>query len=137
MKDDELLNALSAVIMNGYAGCQIGNTCYPEWGVIIAAAGVNFYYDDGSSDVDGPRPVNLSAGQRANFYSKKPKGCVQRMFVAVTVVAPGEPAKNYTANITDCPPNECMSSRGVAIGPKNVHLKGQSLPEWLELTVDQ
>ncbi|MNN88760.1 hypothetical protein D3C81_2064850 [compost metagenome] len=100
---------------------------------MIAAAGVNFYYDDGSSDVDGPRPVSLSAGQHANFFSKKPRGCVQRMFVALTVTAPGESPKNYTASITDCPPDECMSSRGIAIGPKNSHLKGQGPLEWLEV----
>ena len=107
----------------------------PRRGVVVAAAGVNFYYDDGTSDVDGPRPVNLYANQRANFSSKTPDGCVKRMYVAMTVVIPNEPAKTLTANITDVGPNECMSSRGVAVGPKNSFTKGQSLSDRLDVSI--
>lgn len=138
MQDPELLSALKSIpvqVMNGTAVCQIGNTCFPEWGVVIAAAGVNFYYDDGSSDVDGPRGVYLHAGQRANFSSKKANGCVKRMYVAMTVEVPNEPAQTMTVNITDVGPNECMSSRGVAVGPKNSYLKGQGLFDRLELSI--
>ena len=103
--------------------------------MVIAAAGVNFYYDNGTSDVDGPRPVNLYAGQRANFSSKQPNGCVKRMYVALTVVAPGEPAKTMTANITDVGPNECMSSRGVSVGPKNSYVEGENLLQRLQIAI--
>jgi hypothetical protein len=138
MQDPDLLRALTSIpvqIMNGIAVCQVGNTTFPEWGVVVAAAGVNFYYDDGTSDVDGPRSVNLYAGQRANFSSKKANGCVKRMYVAMTVVIPGEPAQTLTADITDVGPKECMSSRGVAVGPKNSYLKGQRFFERLELSI--
>jgi len=139
MTENELVSQLNSVpvtILNGTAVCQIGNTCFPEWNVVIAAAGVNFYYDDGTSDVDGPRPVNLHAGQRANFSSKKPNGCVKRMFVALTVVVPNEPAQNMTTNIDDVGPNECMSSRGVAVGPKNSYAKGIGVAGRLEIQIE-
>ena len=139
MDDHELLSALASVpvtILNGTAVCQIGNTCFPEWKVVIAAAGVNFYYDDGTSDVDGPRPVNLYAGQRANFVSKRANGCVKRMYVAMTVVIPNEGSKTMTTDITDVGPNECMSSRGVSVGPKNSYLVGESLSDRLKISIN-
>ena len=121
MTDEELVAALSqrsgAAILNNVAVCQINNTCPPGWGVIILDCGVNFYYEDGSSDTDQKNGVDIAANGSVLFKSARSDGCVKRMFIAMNVLVPGEGVKLLKDNITDCPAGYCMSSRARGVGP--------------------
>jgi hypothetical protein len=121
MTNDELVAALrsSAAVPLAICTFEIRNDCPSGWDVTIVAAGANFYYDDGSSETDAPRAVNLKSGQAASFYSKKEDGCVTRIFFACTVSVPEEGTQNFTDDITDVPAGQCMISRGVSLGPKS------------------
>ena len=103
---------------------ELANAVPPEQNVVILGAGVNFYYDDDSSETDGPRPVSLYFGQRAYFRSKKPNGCVQKMFVALKIQVGSSAPQNITKWIEDCPPDQCMLNRGCALSPNSFFTKG-------------
>lgn len=120
MDESELLESISGIgILNGRCQLEIENATPAGWQVTIAAGGANFYYADNSSETDGPRPLNLQAGGRVSFYSKKEAGCVKRVLCALKVVVPGEGAHDFVENIDDCPANMCMNYRGVRLAPKN------------------
>ncbi|WP_157214951.1 hypothetical protein [Pseudomonas sp. GM79] len=123
MTDDQLTEAVGLFDVGTLTGlCELvlENTTPAGWDVVIVSAGANFYYRDGSSDTDGPRAIQLRGGEKTSFFSRKPSGCTNRIFLAITVVARGEPgSKTYTANIDDVKPDECMRIRGLSFGPKN------------------
>jgi hypothetical protein len=122
MNEEQLLGALSlmeAEPLNGTCTFYLQNNCPSAWGVVIASAGVNFYYKDGTSETDGPRPVQLSSGQVASFRSTKPAGCVKRSFLAMTVVIPGEGAKQMTHSSEDAGEGQCFLQDGIQLGPKS------------------
>ena len=123
MENQKLLEALStlqAEPRNGTCTFYVQNNCPSGWGVVIAAAGVNFYYKDGSSETDGPRPVQLSSGQVASFHSAKPAGCVKHCYLAMTVVVPGEGAKQMFFTSEDAGEGQCYLQDGIQLGPKSL-----------------
>ena len=123
MEDQGLLEALSTMQAdprNGTCTFYVQNNCPSGWGVVIAAAGVNFYYKDGTSETDGPRPVQLSSGQVASFHSTKPAGCVKHCYLAMTVVIPGEGAKQMTFTSEDAGEGQCYLQDGIQLGPKSL-----------------
>ncbi|MFZ3004755.1 MAG: hypothetical protein WA047_01170 [Phenylobacterium sp.] len=105
--------------------------------MVIAVAGVNFYYKDGSVETVGPRPVQLSSGQMATFASTKPLGCVQRIFLAITVVVPGEGSQNMTEMIDDCPPDQCMIRRARQLGPNKTVREAELTSENRQLVLSE
>ena len=122
--------------------CQITliNNCPPAWGVVIVAAGVKFFYRDGSDYTDGPRNVNLSSGQSATFVSDDAQKCVYQYFLAMTVTVPGEGAQNMT-NQGSAGEGECLIHTSVTLGPKSAiaqnDLKRGSIIDVLTLTTNQ
>lgn len=137
MTDDQLTQAVGSLevrIFNGSCELVLENNTQAGWDVVIASGGANFYYRDGSSDTDGPRAIQLRGGQQTSFFSGKPSGCVNRIYLAITVVAKGEPgSKTYYANITDVIPNECMRVRGLSFGSKKNISETQLLSsDWQE-----
>lgn len=129
MNDQELSNAVGSLSdepRNGICTFELANDCPSGWGVIIASAGVNFYYKDGSSETVGPRPVNLSSGQNASFASTKPGGCVKKTYLAMTVVIPGEGASNMTHMTPDAGEGHCYIRDGIILGPKKLASETQS-----------
>ena len=137
MTDEELFHALGTLevrLFRGFCELVIENATPAGWEVVIAAAGANFYYRDGSSDTDGPRPVQLRGGQKTSFFSKKPSGCVNKIYLAITVVAKGESgSKSYDATLDDVKPDECMRGRGLSFGPKRNVSEAQMLEnDWQE-----
>lgn len=121
MNDEELTKSLSSEteVMFGRCQLEIENATPSGWGVVIAAAGANFYYQDGTSETDGPRPINLQSGGRASFYSKLDSGCVKRIYAVLKVVIPGQGAQDMVDNISDVPPDMCMRYRGIRLAPKS------------------
>lgn len=121
MNDQALSEAVSALADEPRTICvfEVENGCPAGWGVIIAAAGVNFYYKDGTSETVGPRPVNLSTGQKASFSSTKLLGCVKSSLLAMKVVIPGDGAKDMTYKSPDAGADQCYIHDGVILGPKS------------------
>ena len=103
----------------GYiAQVTVVNNCPSSWGVVIAAAGVKFFYRDGTDYTDGPRAINLSSGQSATFTSNDSSKCVFQFFLAMTVTVPNEPPQNMT-NQDGVPDGQCLVHESVTLGPKS------------------
>lgn len=122
MTDEDLVKNLNvaADLHNGRCRYVIDNACPPDWNVEIVSAGVNFYYADNTSDVDGPRPVRLKSGQSAIFWSGKADGCVKRCFVAMAVHVPGEGNNNLTKMGDDAGEKGCWVSGGATLGQQRL-----------------
>ena len=113
-------------VLNGICRCVVENATPPSLGAVIVAAGVNFYYVDGGSDVDGPRQVNLGAGQNAGFMSKKVSGCVNKVFVAYQITV-GDESGPLTDQSDPIGPNECINAAGFKLVLKSVSKPGESM----------
>lgn len=120
MDTKSLLKALNDLKAVGHiAQITLLNNTPSDWDAIVIAAGVKFFYQDGTDFTDGPREVNLSAGATATFMSNKPNGCVQGFALAATVQVGNESPQNITfADTTK--PDECLIHETVALGPKSV-----------------
>lgn len=103
----------------GYtAQVTVINNCPSSWGIVIAAAGVKFFYRDGTDYTDGPRVINLSSGQSATFTSNDSNKCVYQFFLAMTVTAPNQPPQNMTEQ-DGVPDGQCLVHESVTLGPKS------------------
>lgn len=105
--------------------CQITlvNACPPEWGVVIVAGGTKFFYRDGTDFTDGPRPLNISAGQSATFMSNQPDECVFQFFIAFNVVVQGQ-QQTFT-NQDGVPAGQCLLHESVTLAPKPFATEGE------------
>lgn len=108
-----------ARILNGVAVVDLCNKTPANWGVTIVAAGVKFFYSDGTDYIDGPRNINLGAGGCANFQSNDNLKCVKQFLLAATVDVPNEGPANMTYQ-DGVGQGECLLHDGVDLGPKNV-----------------
>ena len=99
--------------------CQITvtNACPAEWGVIVLVAGCKFFFSDGTEYTDGPRTLDLAAGQSATFVSNRPESCVHQFFLALSVKAGDEPAQAMTEQ-DGVPDGQCVLHESVTLLPK-------------------
>jgi hypothetical protein len=131
----ELIRALDVSVLATTCQITLANNCPSGWRVVIIAAGVKFFYDDGSDTTDGPRSVMLQSGQTATFVGKS-AGCVQQFVLAMTVKAGDEDPQTMTYQ-DGVDPQHCLTHMTVALGPKSMIKKGarvENLAEQLELT---
>lgn len=116
LESQDLLDALEKIHpLNGTCQITILNGTPPDWRVSIAAAGIKFFYSDGTDYTDGPRPINLGPNQTATFQSNKSNGCVVGYFAAVTIVVDGQ-SDTKTDNYTE-EPNKCLAHATIRLGP--------------------
>lgn len=135
---DDLVKALADVrIQNGTCQITLANNTPSSWGVTIVAAGVKFFYRNGTEYTDGPRNINLGSGGTATFISDDPDGCVFGIFVAMTVHVQGEGTQNMTYQ-DGVPDGECLLHMTVALGPASsvseATLKDKSIHKRLSIS---
>lgn len=139
-KDEEsLLSRIGkATPFEGRCTITVANGTPADWGVTIEQAGCKFFYDGGTDYQDGPVNVGLSSGNSYQFESNDPGKCVQQVFVAMMVAAPGENPQTFTWR-DGVDAQHCMISDGVTLAPKNsvAHGMGKSgkidLKDFLEV----
>jgi hypothetical protein len=99
--------------------CQVTvvNGCPAGWAVTIVSAAVKFFYRDGTACADGPRPVNLPAGQSAAFLSSDPNRSVHQFFVAMVVLVAGRGSRTLTLQ-DGITPGDLLLYETVVLGPQ-------------------
>lgn len=118
LKADDLLQLL-AQPASGRCSIILVNGCPPEWRVVILSGGVKFFYRDGAEYIDGPRPLNLSSGQSAAFFSNDANKCVHQFFLAMNVKA-GDEAPVTMTHQDGVEPGKCLLRMTITLGPKRV-----------------
>lgn len=99
--------------------CQVTvtNACPPEWGVVVQVGGCKFFFSDDSDYTDGPKALDLRAGESATFVTSRPEECVHQYFMALSVKAGDEPAQPLTVE-ESVPAGQCLLHEAVTLGPK-------------------
>jgi hypothetical protein len=116
---DDLMKRMSARIMNGTCEFVLRNSTPSNWRVRITEGGCKFFYSDGTSDIDGPKNLNLDSGDSYSFYSGDSTKCVKQCFLAITVNVPGEDDQTLTYTSEMAPDGECWLRNGVELGQKS------------------
>ena len=136
----DLLEQLQKLQAPKAGACQITviNGTPPDWGVVIVAGGTKFFYRDGSDYTDGPRPLNVGAGQSATFVSNDPAKCVFQFFNAINVAIPGQPQQTFTSQ-DGVGPGECLYHESLTLGPKPTiaesSLKSRDLRDFIKVEI--
>lgn len=100
-----------------YCQITVTNACPAEWGVVILVGGCKFFFSDGTDDTDGPKTIDLQAGQSATFACDLPESCVHQFFLALSVKAGDAPAQPMIEQ-DGVPDGECLLHQTITLVPK-------------------
>jgi len=115
----ELIERAGRVRRTTTSFCQITvtNACPAEWGVVILVGGCKFFFNDDTEYTDGPKAVDLRAGESAVFMTNRPEECVHQFFLALSVKAGDEPAQSLIEQ-DGVPEGQCLLHETITLGPK-------------------
>jgi hypothetical protein len=105
-------------IKNGICTALLSNELPNDWNIVIVGAAVEFYYDEGGSDIDADPNLNLTSNRSTTFRSKEPGKCVTKVHLVSKVQVPGENGIRIVEAEQDAAAGECATSVEFTLAPK-------------------
>ncbi|MEO9903964.1 hypothetical protein [Nisaea sp.] len=113
---EDLLEALRkrAFLSEEKAKLVLTNNAPAKWNTMIVAAGVKFFFRDGTNFTDGPRELQLPTGDRTVFSGNDPRGCVFQYVVATLVIVDDDIPEIITYR-DGMAPGQCMQRATISL----------------------